>query len=100
MLSYIVLLEVLLLVGLCVLQVFVNGCDLPLLIIDGLVQRLQLLFDPLVSLLLGGELAASTLFGVQVCPLLRGLCQSKNRCNKMSEGKSQVPTGSHMTWPS
>ena len=74
--SYIVLLEVLLLVGLCVLQVFVDGCNLPLFIIDGLVQRLQLLLDPLVPLLLGGELAATALLGIQVCPLLCGLGQS------------------------
>ena len=74
--SYIVLLEVLLLVGLCVLQVFVNGCNLPLFIIDGLVQRLQLLLDPLVPLLLGGELAATALLGIQICPLLCSLGQS------------------------
>lgn len=74
--SYTVLLEILLLVGLCVLQVFVNGCDLSLFIIDGLVQRLQLLLNPLVSLLFGGELAATALLGVQVCPLLCSLGQS------------------------
>lgn len=56
-----------------------NGCDLPLLVIDGLVQRLQLLLDPFVPLLLGSELAAAALLGVQVCPLLRSLGQSAGR---------------------
>ena len=73
---YTVLLQVLLLVGLRVLQVLVDGSDLPLLVGDGLVQGLELLFDPLVPLLLGGELAAAALLGVQVCPLLGGLGQS------------------------
>lgn len=77
--SYIVLLQVLLLVGLSVLQVFVDGCNLPLFIIDGLVQRLQLLLDPLVPLFFGGELTATTLLGVQVCPLLCSLSQSGRR---------------------
>lgn len=79
--SYIILLQVLLLVGLCVLQVFVDGSDLPFLVIDGLVKRLQLLLDPLVPLLFGGELAASALFGVQVCALLSGLGQSGGESN-------------------
>lgn len=73
---YIVLLQVLLLVGLSVLQVFVDGCDLSLLIVDGLVQRLQLFLDPLVSLLLGGKLTTTTLLGIQVSPLLCCLGQS------------------------
>lgn len=73
---YIVLLQVLLLVGLSVLQVFVDGCDLSLLIVDGLVQRLQLFLDPLVSLLLGGKLTTTTLLGIQVGPLLCCLGQS------------------------
>lgn len=75
----IVLLQVLLLVGLRVLQVFVDGGDLPLLVIDRLVQGLELLLDPLVPLLLGGELAASALLGIQVCPLLRSLGQPAQR---------------------
>lgn len=58
-----------------------DGCDLPLLIIDGLVQRLQLLLNPLVPLFLGGELAAAALLGVQVGPLLCSLGQSGERCN-------------------
>lgn len=74
--TYIVLLEVLLLVGLCVLQVFVDGCNLPLFIIYGLVQRFQFFFDPLVPLLLGSELTATALLGIQVCSLLRSLGQS------------------------
>lgn len=53
-----------------------DGCDLPLFIVDGLVQRLQLFLDPLVSLLLGGELTATALLGIQVGPLLRGLGES------------------------
>lgn len=53
-----------------------DGSYLPLLVIDGLVQGLQLLLDPLVPLLFGGELAASALLGVQVRSLLRGLCKS------------------------
>lgn len=73
--AYVVLLQVLLLVGLCVLQVLVDGGDLPLLVVDGLVQRLELLLNPLVSLLLGGELAAAALLGVQVGPFLGGLGQ-------------------------
>lgn len=56
-----------------------DGCDLPLLIIDGLVQRLQLLLDPLVPLFFRGELAATALLGVQVGPLLRRLGQSGGR---------------------
>lgn len=74
--SYSVLLQVLLLVCLCVLQVFVDGCNLPLFVIDGLVQGLQLLFDPLVPVFLRGKLTATALFGIQVSPLLRSLGQS------------------------
>lgn len=81
---YIVLLQVLLLVGLSVLQVFVDGCDLPLLIVDGLVQRLQLFLDPLVSLLLGGELATTTLLGIQVGPLLGCLGQSGRKLSSLA----------------
>lgn len=63
-----------------------DGCDLPLFIIDGLVQRLQLLLNPLVPLLFGGELTATALLGIQVCPLLRGLSQSgRRRDNRRSE---------------
>lgn len=74
--SYIILLKVLLFVRLCILQVFVDGCNLPLFIIDGLVQGLELLLDPLVSLLLGGELTAAALLGIEVRPLLCGLGKS------------------------
>lgn len=56
-----------------------DGCNLPLFVVDGLVQRLQLLLNPLVPLLFRGELAAAALLGVQVGPLLRGLGQSGGR---------------------
>lgn len=73
--SYSVLLQVPLLVGLSVLQVLVDGGYLPFLVIDGLVQGFQLLLDPLVPLLLGGELTATALLGIQVRPFLCGLGQ-------------------------
>lgn len=88
--SYVVLLQVLLLVGLSVLQVFVDGCDLPLLIVDGLVQRLQLFLDPFVSLLLGGKLTTTTLLGIQVGPLLCCLGQSGRKRGYMEEVASLV----------
>lgn len=73
--SYIVLFQVSLFVLLCVLQIFVDGGDLPFLIIDGLIQRFQLFLDPFVSLFFRGELTASTLLGVKICTLLCGLSQ-------------------------
>lgn len=73
--TYAILLQVLLLVGLGVLQIFVDGSDLAFFVVNGLVEGLQLLLDPLVSILFGGELAATPLLGVQVCALLSGLGQ-------------------------
>lgn len=74
--SYSVLLQVLLLVCLCVLQIFVDSGNLPLFIIDGLVQGLQLLFYPLVPVFLRGKLTATALLSIQVSPLLCSLGQS------------------------
>ena len=72
-----------------------DGCDLPLLVVDRLVQGLELLLDPLVPLLLGGELAAATLLGVQVRPLLRRLGQSaggKDRVKGLGAKTILTPT--------
>lgn len=90
--SYIILLQVLLLVGLGVLQVFVDGGDLPFLVVNGLVEGLQLLLDPLVPLLFGGELAASPLLGIQVCALLSGLRQPaiRDQGNKQKRQRRAV----------
>lgn len=75
--SYSVLLQVLLLVSLSVLQVFVDSCNLPLFIIDGLVQGLQLLFDPLVPIFFRGKLTATALLRIQISPLLCSLGESR-----------------------
>lgn len=52
---------------------------MPFLVVNGLVQGLQLLFNPLVSLLFRSELAATPLLGIQVCALLSGLGQPATR---------------------
>lgn len=90
--SYVILLQVLLLVGLGVLQVFVDGSDLPFLVVNGLVEGLQLLLDPLVPLFFGSELAATALLGIQVCALLSGLGQSaiRDRQNKQKRRGSKA----------
>lgn len=75
--SYGVLFQISLFIGLCILQIFVDGGDLPFLVVDGLIQRLQLFLDPFVPLFFRGELAASTLLGIQICSLLCGLSQSE-----------------------
>lgn len=86
--SYSVLFQVSLFIGLRVLQIFVYGGNLPFLVIDGLIQRFQLFLDPFVPLFFRGELAASALFGIQVCSLLRGLSQSgKKNMNKLIHNK-------------
>lgn len=90
---YVVLLQVFLLVGLRVLQVLVDGSDLSLLVVDGLVQRLELLLDPLVSLLLGGELTAAALLGVQVGPLLGGLGQPGGSDSEATSSHKLPPPG-------
>ena len=57
-------------------QVGLESFDLLLLVAHGFVERLELLADPPVSLLLRRELVAAALLGVQLLAALLGQCQS------------------------
>ena len=57
------------------LEVLGEAVDLVRLVLDLLVERLELLLDPLVPLLLGRELGPPPLLGVQLLPLLLFECE-------------------------
>ena len=57
-------------------QVGLESFDLLFLVTHGFVERLELLADPPVALLLRRELVAAALLGVQLLAALLGQCQS------------------------
>ena len=65
------------LLPLVILQVLPQAPDLLILISYGLVEGLQLLGDPAITLLTGGELIASTLLGIQLFTTLFSKSQSE-----------------------